>query len=325
VILDTIAPIIPHLRHVSIDETRLHETCLHVQPNTLQLPTWDEDVFIAHPPEARAAQILLFNAVNFSYWGSPKWTIEFHGRPEDGAWGMLGSIVRAVQDDGFPLFDGAYLSGIPASDLRHILRGNVEIPMFRQRLGILHETGRVLVAQFDGEFVNLIRAAKHDAVTLVQLLVSRFPSFNDVSTLHAPAASGATEEVTTAFYKRAQLAAAMLYEAFGGEGLGNLHLTEEMTVFADYKLPQVLRRLGILRYAPHLADRVDRLEPLEAGSREEVEIRAATVWAAELMRQELLPRFPEVTALHIDYWLWHEGQIQGPGIQPYHRVRSIYY
>ena len=80
-----------------------------------------------------------------------------------------------------------------------------------------------------------------------------------------------------------QLATVMLYEAFEGRGLGDLHRTEELTVFVDYKLPQVLRRLGVLRYAPHLADQIDRLEPLEADSREEIEIRAATVWAGELM------------------------------------------
>jgi hypothetical protein len=27
----------------------------------------------------------------------------------------------------------------------------------------------------------------------------------------------------------------------------------------------------------------------------------------------------------IDYWLWREGQKQGPSIKPYPRVRSIYY
>jgi hypothetical protein len=93
----------------------------------------------------------------------------------------------------------------------------------------------------------------------------------------------------------------------------------------------VLRRLSILRYADHLAERIDRLEPLEAGSREEIEIRAATVWAGELMRRVLVARLPHITphsevrALHIDYWLWREGQKQGPEIRPYHRTRTIYY
>lgn len=64
-------------------------------------------------------------------------------------------------------------------------------------------------------------------------------------------------------------------ESFEGKGLGDLHRTEELTVFTDYRLPQVLRRLSVLRYAPHLADQVDRREPLGAASREEVEIRLA--------------------------------------------------
>ena len=87
-ILDTIAPVIPHLRHVTIDEPQLRQVCAHVLPDTLHLPTWDDDVpstgsgrcFITHPPETRAAQLLLFNSINFSYWGDPKWTIDFHGR-----------------------------------------------------------------------------------------------------------------------------------------------------------------------------------------------------------------------------------------------------
>ena len=258
----------------------------------------------------------MYGLPNSSYWGRPKWTVDFRRRPGDGAWGTLGSIARAVQDESLPLLDGAYMASIPASDLRHILRGNVEIPMFQERLDILQEVGRVLVSQFDGSFIELVSAAKNDAVELVRLLVTCFPSFNDIATL---------EGHTVVFYKRAQLATAMLYEAFEGKGLGDLRRTEELTVFADYKLPQVLRRLSILRYAPHLAERIDRLEPLEAGSREEVEIRAATVWAGELMRQALVARFPEVTALHIDYWLWHEGQYQGPNVRPYHRTRTIYY
>ena len=315
-ILDAIARAIPRLRHVTIDETQLCQVCARLTPDGLRLPTWDDDVFLTHAPEQRAAQILLFNTINFSYWGDPKWTIDFYSRALDGAWGMLGALARAVRDEQTPLFDGRYLASISEADLAHVLRGNVEIPMFRQRLDILHEVGRVLAAEFDGDFVNVIRAAENDAVTLVQLLVDDFPSFDDVATL---------DDHRVPFYKRAQLAVAMVYEAFDGQGLGDLRRADRLTVFADYKLPQVLRRLDVLRYTPALAERVDRLEPLEAGSREEVEIRAATVWAGELMRQALAARFPQITALHVDYWLWREGQAKGASIRPYHRTRTIYY
>ena len=69
----------------------------------------------------------------YSYWGEPKWTIDFRGQSQDGAWGMLGSIARAVVDEGLSLFDGATLASISASDLRHILRGNVETPISLHR------------------------------------------------------------------------------------------------------------------------------------------------------------------------------------------------
>lgn len=314
-ILDTIAPVIPGLRHVAIDELRLRQVCTQVDPEQLRLPAWDDDVFIRRPSESRAAQIMLFNTINFSYWGDPKWTIDFHGQPLDGAWGMLGALSQAVEE-GLPIFEGRYLAGISAAELRYILRGNVEIPMFQARLDILHEAGRVLVERFDGDFIRLIEAADNDAPTLARLLIAHFPSFDDKATLDGR---------IILFYKRAQLAAAMVYEAFRGEGLGALARADRLTVFADYKLPQALRRWGILRYQPRLAARIDQCKPLAAGSREEIEIRAATVWAAELMRQVLASRAPEITALHIDYWLWQKGQAKGPTIKPYHRTRTIYY
>ena len=56
---------------------------------------------------------------------------------------------------------------------------------------------------------------------------------------------------------------------------------------ADYRVPVVLRELGVLQYAPALAAAVDSRRELAPGSQEEVEIRAATVVssAVRVMRQ----------------------------------------
>jgi hypothetical protein len=70
---------------------------------------------------------------------------------------------------------------------------------------------------------------------------------------------------------------------------------------------------------------VDSQELITAGSRWEVEIRVATVWAAELMRRALVPRLPDLTALHLDYWLWYAGRQQGPDVKPYHRTLTTAY
>ena len=314
-VLESIEPVMPLCRHVRIDEVRLAEVCADIRPDDLKLPAWDFPVFIREDDDILAGQILLFNAINFCYWGEPRWEVEYTGEWWDGALGMLDAIRRAWAE-GIPLWNGTYLARLSEAEFEHILRGRGRLHLMPERLAIWREVGRTLSADFDGRFTNLIAAAGGDALSLVRLLVEYFPSFNDVRTL---------EGRPIRFYKRAQLAAAQLYEAFGGCSWGNLARTDLLTVFADYKLPQVLRRMGILVYDAGLVATVDGEILIPAGDRREVEIRAATVWAAELMRRALIPRMPHLTALHLDYWLWYAGRDQGPGIKPYHRTLTTAY
>jgi Queuosine salvage protein len=314
-VLESVEAAIPLCRHVRIDEGRLAEVCAGIEPDELELPAWDFPVFIREDDDTLAGQILLFNAINFCYWGEPRWEVEYTGEWWDGALAMLDAIRRAWAE-GIPLLEGAYLARLSEAEFEHILRGRARLHLMPERLAIWREVGRSLVAEFDGRFTNLIAAAGGDALSLVRLLVERFPSFDDVRTL---------ELSHVRFYKRAQLAAAQLYEAFGGRSWGDLSQTDLLTVFADYKLPQVLRRMGIMVYDAELAATVDSEILIPAGDHREVEIRAATVWAAELMRRALVPRMPHVTALHLDYWLWYTGRDQGPGIKPYHRTLTTAY
>jgi hypothetical protein len=82
--------------------------------------------------------------------------------------------------------------------------------------------------------------------------------------------------------------------------------------------------LKVLEYHPTLAKRIDNQELLEAGSEEEIELRASTVWACELLRREMMHQDHPVTAAEIDLRLWLLGQ-QSNEMRPYHRTRTIYY
>lgn len=310
-----VAAAAPHLRHVEIVAARLAEICADIAPGDLRLPAWDFPVFYCRDPDALAGQILIFNATNFCYWGDPAWEIEFHGERLGGSLGMLACIHRAL-DEGIPLLDGAYLAGLSEADFAHVLRGTGRLHLMAERLAIWREVGRAAVAAFDGKLTGVIRAAEGDAPALVRRLIEYFPSFDDAWPFAGQ---------IVPFHKRAQLAAAMLFEACGGAGWGQLARTDRLTVFADYKLPQVLRRLGILRYDGELAETIRSRTRIPAGDRREVEIRIATIWAAELMRRALAPRLPEVTALHLDYWLWYAGRQQGPEFEPYHRTITTAY
>jgi len=65
-----------------------------------------------------------------------------------------------------------------------------------------------------------------------------------------------------------------------------------LTTFPDYRVPQILRRTGALRYDPRLADMVDGRTTLERGGVDEISIRAGTVVAVEdivrRVREEIL-------------------------------------
>jgi hypothetical protein len=142
------------------------------------------------------------------------------------------------------------------------------------------------------------------------------PSFDDVVDYRG-------EKV--AFLKRAQIAASDLNLAFAGEAWGAFYDLSELTVFADNVLPHVLRTDGLLRYTADLAARIDRGQPLEAGSDEEVEVRACTVDACEHITAAIRERDPGFTARDLDYLLWNRGRLPRYKSLPRHRCKTMYY
>jgi hypothetical protein len=265
--------------------------------------------------------VLLLDALNFCFWGEPgqpRWQIAWHDQTLDGYAALAAALTRAIEE-GRPLWDAAYLENMDAASLHDILRpapGSHEIPLFAARLEHTREVGHVLGARYSGEFINAIVAAGHSAPALALLLARDFPSFHDVARWRG-------QEVP--FLKRAQICVADLHAAFHGRDWGAFTDLDELTAFADYKLPQLLRRAGVLVYAAPLAARVDAYAPIAAGSEEEIEIRAATVWAVELLRRALARHGIERPASAIDYRLWAESQARLPGERPYHCTRTIYY
>jgi hypothetical protein len=212
-------------------------------------------------------------------------------------------LAQFTAEDGARMF-GQDLANAPVAEL---------MGLFAQALADL---GRYLLNQFDGRFARLIEAADQSAVRLVELLRA-MPLFNDVERYHG---------LEVPFFKRAQLTAADLHLAFQGQGLGHFTDLDQLTIFADNLVPHVLRIDKVLRYEDDLAARIDREEPIPAGSPEEVEIRACAVHAVELLVEHLRTAGQHVTPMQVDYLLWNRGQQPYyKKIRPRHRARSVYY
>ncbi len=314
-IIESLLPLTEHMRFVTIDREKLSTFCSQLHGRHFLPSAWDFDFIYSPLDQSGIDYFLVFNSINFCYWGNPKWTVTYRDQDRDGAWGMLAALTRALEDE-YPLLEGDYLAGITQSDLAKILRGNVIIPLFPQRLNILREVGRVLINKFEGHFHRVVEAAEGSAVKLVDLLVDNFPSFDD---------SVNWEGHHLLFYKRAQLGVAMLGERWHAHKVKLFTDLDQLTVSADYKLPQVLRKLGILEYREPLARMIDESRRIPANSREELEIRAATTMAGEMMTELLRKRIKGITSQHVDRLIWLAGQKKTSNEKPYHKTLTTAY
>ena len=179
----------------------------------------------------------------------------------------------------------------------------------------LNDLGWYLQQDFNASFTGLIETAGASAERLMHLLIC-MPYFYDVESY------GSLE---VPFYKRAQLTAADLSLAFGGEGLGKFEDLQNLTIFADNLVPHVLRVDKILLYTEDLISRIDTGNLIPAGSAEEIEIRACALHAVELLKGELQASGHPVTSMGLDFLLWNRGQQPPYKSIPRHRTRTVSY
>lgn len=65
-------------------------------------------------------------------------------------------------------------------------------------------------------------------------------------------------------------------------------------MFADYRVPQVLAFLNVLKYSPKLLEKLRETQLIENGSELEVVLRGVSIYACEVMiltKQKILSYF----------------------------------
>lgn len=264
-----------------------------------------------HEPELSAQYILVLSALNFCFW--PLEGFEY----SDLASGLRDVLLRDRN-----AFDADRLMQVDEGTLCKWLR-NDNIPMVTERARLVREIGFGLYGIFDGKASNLIRAAQKSASQLVRLVTQHFPGFRDMYI-----DPGTGEQIY--LLKRAQIFVADVYGCFGGKGLGEFTDMQKLTMFADYRVPQILREYGILTYDDELSRLVDQSIMIPAGSQMEIDIRAATIQSVEMIRTELSNKHRiRVKSLEIDWLLWQQGEelvkLGANKIGQHHRTLTIFY
>lgn len=88
----------------------------------------------------------------------------------------------------------------------------------------------LLLQKFSGSLEAMVQSANGDAWSLVEVVAGSFPSYLDVASYEGQSVS---------FLKRAQIFVSDLYHVLSGKGIGALGGIEYLTMFADYRVPQV--------------------------------------------------------------------------------------
>ena len=249
--------------------------------------------------------MLLFESVDYSFWGIPKWTINTDLGEKDGSDALLYVMLKYVREKSL---DNLY--NMTYEEFKLMLKGNVEIPFIQERYETLIQTSKIVKEKMNGNFYKYVYSI-HSDIELFEVITDNFPSFKDERKY---------DEKTIYFYKLAQLLTSDI-----------LHLREQMENIkvdyshligcADYKIPQTMRALEIIEYNEELSNVVDNRLEIECSSKYEVEIRASMIVVIDYIKNKV----ENINAIDInDYFFTASKKVKSIA-KPYHLCRNQNY
>ena len=280
----TAAAIAASARHVEIDLDAVDR----IEPGPP--PALDPEVhYLEGSREDVASYLLTLDAINF---GSG-WFPTLRKRPGRSGYNTIASALSERFRASGP-WSNDELRALAAADLAEVMGQDRDHELMALFATALNDLGRFLD---DRHALEVVGEARGSAERLAELLTA-MPFFRDEG-----------------FWKRAQITANDLELA----GIARFEDVDRLTIFADNLVPHVLRIDGVLRYAPELAERIDREELLPPGEQER-EIRGCAVHACELIARRL-----GIPPRDLDVMLWNRGQAPRYKALPRHRTRTVFY
>lgn len=311
-IFESIKYVVDNSKYVSINEKNIGNVIPLLKENKKE-PWLNSDYLDIEnfSQEQILMYLILCESLNFCYWDSDiKWKIEYKGEWYSGSFGLFYAISKAIKN-GYKLLDIDYLENITMEELDEMFKGTTSIPLLKERYEIIKK----LVVEFKN-IPNLLEAiSANNDIELLNNIINNFSNFRDISMYKG-------KEVY--FFKRAILLVGDLILNIDSikESVRN---DDNMLGCADYKIPQVLRQLGILEYSDDLSTLIDEEKELEHDSEMEIEIRANMLYAIELIKNRLHQNQIDINSVQIDNALWLLSKNKEFKGKPCHLTKTIYY
>ena len=247
--------------------------------------------------------LLVYHTIgDFCFWGDPKWEIETENGNLDGSYAIMYILINRYNENKDMNMSYEEFSGL--------LKGNVEIPLLKERYNCLLEMNNYL----DGigkDFYDEIKE-KNEDIELLEYIVNTFNYFYDESIYNG---------TKIYFYKRAQLLVSDILHVRKLVEMVDVDYSN-LVGCADYKIPQVMYSLGILEYDYELEFKLARKDEIVENSDYEVEIRANGLVVIDYIYEKLNSN---ICRMDINDYIWLLGQDKSKMTKNYHRTRTIHY
>lgn len=304
---------------VKINEDKIKELAAQWNRNGLPVPWWDyKKHFQSKDEERLLTYLIILDSLNFCFWNgaAKKWKVNFDGQAYSGYFALSLALKEFFEKypDRATL---AHFDRINYRDFARIMQWGKNLLYLEERWEIVRRVSCHILKKY-GSTRNFILSAEGQLSKLIPKIATELPSFKD-DLWH--------QGQRIYFWKRAQILAMDIYGAFNGSagrGLGNFQDLDYPTAFPDYKLPQILRHYGILEYSPTLEVLIKNRCPIYAGSKEEIEIRSATVWAVEYLKEALKKYGGLYHAFELDWILWDKSQKETM-VLSHHLTKTMFY
>ncbi|XP_050428477.1 queuosine salvage protein isoform X2 [Adelges cooleyi] len=332
-ILDSCKEVICNSKDVKINASKIPDLAVKIYEK-IEKGILTPDEFKKSPlhpksdDEVAINWIFVIDSLNYCFFdpnSKRHWTVTWKNETHTGYFGLCAAINKAI-DNGINMTDMRTCLELSREQLDEILLGDdgSTLPLLQERYQCLQQSADILLKKYKGSFLNCIIEANNSAQKLLLLISENFSYFRDESFYN---------NKKVFIYKRAQILIADIWSSFAGCGYGEFHDIDSLTMFADYRVPQVLLYFGVLEYSDNLVENLKKGILLDHGSLQEVEIRAASIVAVDQVVftvKELLSKNnvkKKCNAVMVDTYLWGYRRENAITLEdtPYHKTLNIFY
>lgn len=254
--------------------------------------------------------LLVYDSIDFSFWGNPKWTIEANGKNLDGGIALLHCIFNLFNNrDSVDVFKE--LENMTLEEFKKLLKGNIDIPLLEERYKIITEIAKIVNEKMNGNFYEYIRSMSSDK-EIFNVILCNFSSFEDTRTYKGK---------IIYFYKLAQLLTSDILHVIENKERKEVDYSNLLGC-ADYKIPQVMQGYGVLQYDNELSSLLESKTEIEENSAYEIEIRASMIVVINYLWNKINR---SVDRIDINDFIWSKGQDKTKKYKSYHLTRTTSY